>query len=294
MIIAAVIVTYNRAVKLEKSIHAIFAAKVAPQHVVVVDNGPSQESRDVLAGLKRSYQGIEVIETEQNIGGAGGFNLGLKVAYGLGATHFWLMDDDAYSNDTTLSELTRAYDMLSAEEPVGFLCSRVNWRDGGICHMNQPETTWDWMRPFEQDHPIIKVFTCSFVSCFFSRDILEQVGLPIKEFFIWFDDVEFTTRISDLYPSYAVLNSVLTHDTETNQSAYFAEIDDSNLWKFCYGAANESWINFKQKSFFHWVLFWVRRNRDMHKGKVSNRNRFQVNKAMLRGALRRIKIETVK
>ncbi len=132
--------------------------------------------------------------------------------------------------------------------------------------MNQPDPTWDWMRGFDSDLAVIKVYACSFVSCFFSRETLEEVGLPIKEFFIWFDDVEFTTRISELYPSYAVLSSVLTHDTPRNQSAYYADIDDENIWKFRYGAANESWINLKQKSFFHWVLFCAKRNRDMQKG----------------------------
>ena len=277
MKVVAVIVTFNRPTKLEKSVRSIYAGQNVPYKVLVVDNNSTDNTRDVLVDLKKDFDSLEVVQTKKNLGGAGGFYVGLKAAYDLGASHFWVMDDDAYCLDNSLSELVSAYQAITSSEEVGFLCSRIDWTDGQICQMNQPEAAWDWMRCFSESSPILKVRTCSFVSCFFSREVLETVGLPIKEFFIWFDDIEFTNRISKLYPCYAIMNSIVVHDIPNNLGVYYADIDNDNFWKFAYGASNESWFRFWRKSPLHWLLFFAQKNRDMHKGGVSLKNRAKVN-----------------
>jgi GT2 family glycosyltransferase len=42
------------------------------------------------------------------------------------------------------------------------------------------------------------------------------VGLPIKDFFIWTDDWEFTRRVSRVHPCYLVGGSVVTHASANN------------------------------------------------------------------------------
>lgn len=287
MKIAGVIVTYKRPEKLSKAIDSIYSGEEVPAGLFVVNNGDDPETETLLTQLQARYKSLAVLRTRDNLGGAGGFFVGLKAAYDSGATHFWLMDDDAYCQPDALERLLSAYEELQKDESIGFVCSRVNWTDGQICKMNQPETTWDWMCRFRQELPVVKVAACSFVSCFFSRSVVYEVGLPIKEFFIWFDDQEFTYRISKLYPSYSVVNSIVIHDMPTNQAADYGKIDDENLWKFRLGAANESWFQMRRKSFFHWLLFWAQKNWDMHLGRVSWRNRARVNLAILNGAFRR-------
>ncbi|MDZ4728850.1 MAG: glycosyltransferase [Xanthomonadales bacterium] len=293
MRIIAVIVTYNRPEKLEKSIRAIYDGQVTPYELVVVNNFSTDETGSLLNRLQREFETLKVFETRKNLGGAGGFFVGLKAAYDRGATHFWIMDDDAYCQRTALSQLVSTCEELTKIEDIGFLCSRVNWTDGQICEMNQPEAAWDWMRRFDESRLLVKVMSCSFVACFFSREVLNQVGLPIKEFFIWFDDQEFTHRISKLYPCYAVMNSIVTHDIPRNQGTYYAEITNETIWKFRHGAANESWFRMWRKSPFHWLLFVAQKNWDMHRGRVSVNNRVRVNLAILSGMFRRYRVTGV-
>ena len=293
MKIIAVIVTFNRPIKLEKSIRSIYGGHTVPHKVLVIDNSSTDNTHAVLLRLKEEFDSLEVVQTKQNLGGAGGFYVGLKTAYDMGASHFWVMDDDAYCQTKSLSELIAAYQEVSSSEKVGFLCSRIDWTDGQICQMNQPEAAWDWMRRFSESLPLVKVTSCSFVSCFFSREVLETIGLPIKEFFIWYDDIEFTQRISKLYPCYAVMSSIVLHDIPKNLGVYYADINNDNFWKFAYGASNESWFRFWRKSPFHWLLFFAQKNRDMYKGGVTIKNRIRVNFRILLGVFRRHQVRMV-
>jgi GT2 family glycosyltransferase len=43
---------------------------------------------------------------------------------------------------------------------------------------------------------IILLETSSFVSIMFSRNAVKNNGLPIKDFFIWLDDYEYTLRMT--------------------------------------------------------------------------------------------------
>ena len=78
-----------------------------------------------------------------------------------------------------------------------------------------------------QRHPLTKNITdfsldiqlvtlASFVSLFVPARIIKELGLPIKDFFIWSDDWEFTRRISRKYPCYLVGKSVVTHKSKSN------------------------------------------------------------------------------
>ena len=60
------------------------------------------------------------------------------------------------------------------------------------------------------------VDSATFVSLLFSREAVEKMGLPIKEYFIWGDDKEYTLRVSQAYPCYHVKNSVVIHKMASN------------------------------------------------------------------------------
>ena len=294
MHIAAIIVTYNRAEKLIKSIDALLNGLVVPRTVVVVNNNSNDETELALTTLQQQYpETLHVVTTNENIGGAGGFSIGLKKAYDLDASHYWIMDDDSYAQRTSLSALFNGFNQLNQHHEVGFVCSKVDWIDGSICEMNQPETAWDWMRHYTKTHPYIKVNACSFVSCFFSRTMLERHGLPLWKFFIWFDDSEFTRRLSRHHPCFAILDSVVVHDTPINQGVYFAKINQENLWKYRFGAKNESWYRFKKESPLHWLLFVAVKNAEMLKGRVKMTHILAINAAFLKGVLTRHRIHPV-
>lgn len=62
----------------------------------------------------------------------------------------------------------------------------------------------------------MRITTATFVSFFTKRSVVEKVGLPIKEYFIWGDDTEYSNRISAVFPCYLVGKSRVIHKMGVN------------------------------------------------------------------------------
>lgn len=89
--IAVVIVTYNRADLLAGMLDGLAAQTRQPDAVIVIDNASADHTRTV---LDRDDLPLRVTHSDDNLGGAGGFHLGVKQAYEAGFDRIWLMDDD--------------------------------------------------------------------------------------------------------------------------------------------------------------------------------------------------------
>ncbi|MGY2004902.1 galactofuranosyltransferase GlfT1 [Blastococcus sp. SYSU DS1024] len=90
-LVVAVVVTRDRAELLRQSLQAIAAQSRRVGVIVVVDNGADAETEAVV----RSCEVPTVyLPSHTNLGGAGGFALGLLTALSLGADWVWCADDD--------------------------------------------------------------------------------------------------------------------------------------------------------------------------------------------------------
>jgi rhamnopyranosyl-N-acetylglucosaminyl-diphospho-decaprenol beta-1,3/1,4-galactofuranosyltransferase len=97
--VVAVVVTRHRAELLALSLAALSAQTRPPDHLIVVDNGPDRPVDDVVRGcaLPSTY-----LASARNLGGAGGFALGMLHALALGADWVWCADDDGRPADATV------------------------------------------------------------------------------------------------------------------------------------------------------------------------------------------------
>lgn len=275
--VAAVIVTFNRLEKLKKVIASIEAQSLAPSHLIIVDNASTDGTGEYLASLA-SRVPLEIVSLSQNTGGAGGFSAGMRRGYELGADFVWIMDDDGYPEGSALSKLVdgiaAASDELQAKVP--FACSVVVFTDGNICEMNNPVPTWDWGRLLVKNQQSVMVSQCSFVSVLIPRWALEKHGLPYKEYFIWFDDAEYTLRIAQETPGIQVLDSVTVHDMGENKGVNWGMVDEKNAWKFAYGARNQASYQWHHRSKPRFLLFAAQVILGMRRGGVSKKLRRQM------------------
>ncbi|MFT9544006.1 zinc-binding dehydrogenase [Mycobacteroides abscessus] len=99
--VVAVVVTYRRAAELAQSLQIVAAQTVAPNHLVVVDNDNDPAIKTLVEGqpIATTYLG-----SNRNLGGAGGFALGMLHALTLGADWVWLADDDGRPGGTDVLE----------------------------------------------------------------------------------------------------------------------------------------------------------------------------------------------
>ena len=237
--VGAIIVTRDRLKLLKDVIKALNGQSVPLSEIIVVDNSDQTSTKKFVQTLNR----VQYIKLNKNVGGAGGFHIGMRVALFFSLDFFWLIDDDSFPQKDSLEKLIRAHRYFKNQKTtIGFLASKVVWTDGKIHKMNPcMPRRYDWAFDFSPDRPYVKVESSSFVSFLIPKNLVSKEGLPIFDFFIWFDDVEFSARISKKYDSYCILDSVVTHRTQKNQGADPRYIAKENVKKYACGIRNQVW-----------------------------------------------------
>ncbi len=251
--IAAVVVTYNRKRMLLRCLNCLLGQKEAHCDILVVDNASTDGTEEALSSYRKNRR-IYYCNTGRNLGGAGGFSFGMREAVQRGYEGIWAMDDDALPEPDALSKLLDADAKLAGN--YGFLCSAVYWKDGSLCRMNRPRT--GLCRKLADYTPGLKpVIMASFVSFFVRSSTVQRVGLPIPEFFIWSDDLEYSRRISRQTKCYAVPESRILHAMDSNTLVGIEADSPERLWRYKYLYRNEVYV-FRREGVLGWLYLWAR------------------------------------
>jgi GT2 family glycosyltransferase len=238
--VAAVVVTHNRERLLTNCLESLLGQTADGFGILVIDNASTDGTRQYVESLADDR--IHYHNTGRNLGGAGGFNWGIRQAMADGYSHVWLMDDDAAPEPGAFDALMAADSELDGQ--YGFLSSATYWTDGEPSLMNLQHTTL--VRKLSLDSAPadgrVRVILATFVSLFLPVGIVDELGLPISEFFIWADDWEFTRRISRRYPCYAVLASRVVHHLPSNWPGTLATDVPDRFWRYEYSYRNECYF----------------------------------------------------
>lgn len=234
--IVAVIVTHNRKELLKKNIECLLRQSYAGFDIFVIDNASTDSTEEMIKNDYSENTRIQYFNTGANMGGAGGFSFGIRKGLQTGYEYIWAMDDDTMPEENALSELVNAGKSLN--DDFGFLASYVKWTDNGPCEMNVPGISDAWREniSFEFENQMMRLKSASFVSLLLKSEVLYKVGLPIKEFFIWGDDLEYTLRIAEKHPSYLVYKSQVVHEMKSNNATSILDDSEERLGRYhlCY------------------------------------------------------------
>lgn len=237
--VGIVVVTYNRLALLKENIDSLRRQSYQNFRIIVVNNGSTDGTSEWLL-----LQHDLLVINQENMGGAGGFYTGLKCVAEHGYDYCWFMDDDVICNIDSLQELLNCVMLLKCE--WGFLCSSVFDKNGYPTNVPEVDSRNqegypDWTR-FLCDG-IVKVRTATFVSVFISVQNIYRYGLPIKEFFIWGDDTEYTARLSNSLPCFVVGKSRVVHMREmVNGLSFLDEPKSYRLGLYYYMFRNQFYI----------------------------------------------------
>ncbi len=245
--IGVVVVTRDRRALLERCLAALAAQERRPDRFYVIDNASSDDTPAYLADSGWTARAdVTCIRSETNLGGAGGFALGLERARADGCAWIWLLDDDTLPQPDALARLCAG---IAAWPPgmIAVACSRVDWRDGSLHRMNLvgPKSAYDREFFYEaagRGH--ISIRTASFVSVMFSSEVVDAGGLQRREYFLWNDDIEYTARCLRHRRGICVPASVVLHDTATNGGTL-----DAPPARFRYHIRNQLWMLKKSPAF---------------------------------------------
>lgn len=251
--VAVVVVTYNRKNLLKECIEALVHQEYQNREIIIVDNA----STDGTAEMIKEYFPVGLIyyNTGKNLGGAGGFNYGMKKALETGCKYIWLMDDDCIVNNTSLPCLLSEADNLKDE--FGFMSSQVLWIDGSLCNMNIQKKSY-LKKITNEDNNTTRVMMATFVSFFVKAETTRKVGLPITDFFIWADDLEYSRRISRQYPCYYVPSSTVVHKTKNNLGSNLPADQSKDLSRYSYAYRNEYYV-YRREGLKGIMYYWLKR-----------------------------------
>lgn len=260
--VLAIIVAYNRKLLLQECIEALLAQSYSCD-ILIVDNNSTDGTKDFINSEYKSNKRIIYHCMSENLGGAGGYNFGLREACKYEYDYFWLMDDDCITNSDSLEKLIEADNTL--QNDWGFLSSKVLWKDGTICKTNVQRTrVAKKIKDF--DSPLVKVDYASFVSLLIKKNDVIDLGLPIKDFFIWSDDLEYTRRFTiknKVKKSYVAKNgylvneSVVTHKCKENIGINIAKDSPDRIERYKYIYRNDVYT-FKREGFLGIAFLFIR------------------------------------
>ncbi|MGD9960390.1 glycosyltransferase family 2 protein [Nocardioides sp.] len=222
MSVAVVIVTFNRADLLDRMLDGLVAQTHPPDAVYVIDNASSDHTADVLR--RRTDLPLHVTTSPENLGGAGGFHLGLKQAYDGGHARLWLMDDDVVPAPDCLAV------MLAHDGP----CLAAVREDLQGRLVEKAAITFDLANPLsirpktasvESTYPDraampaeVEVQNVAFEGFMVKREVIAAIGLPDPSYFIFYDDVDFAIRARRAgFPIVALRDAVLVRQLDFDQ-----------------------------------------------------------------------------
>ena len=211
MNVYAVTVTYgNRCHFVASLAERLMATNV--YKLIVVDNGSGAENKARLGGLADTYPSkIEIISLPENTGSAGGFKKGLMLAGSRGDCDFiWLLDDDNLPDFNALEQLLHTYQKLNEN------CCLVSLRKNRILYRKifneadvkrkfNPYNSFinysflHWFRKkvlySREKLSLIPIPYAPYGGMFFRKQLLQTIGYPLDQMYLYRDDHEYSHRI---------------------------------------------------------------------------------------------------
>lgn len=198
--IGIVICNYNKSNYVVNCIQSVLESDINDFTVYVVDNASTDDSVEQMQ--QHFGDSITILVNEENLGGSGGFNRGIREALKAGHPYIMCLDNDVLIDESAVSSL---FYYMQEHKEIGMLGSRVY-------HMEEP----DYIQQFGlnidfrnyivetlyadvyEDGSIPEIVYCDTVatcSVMVRAEAIQSAGIMPEDNFIYWDDVEWGYRI---------------------------------------------------------------------------------------------------
>lgn len=166
--------------------------------VLVVDNGSTDGSIDK---LEQEFSSPEVLRNGENLGFAGGMNVGISTALDKDADYIWLLNNDILFPDVTV--LDTLVSTMEDRPECGILSPEIReYPDTDVIWFKGAEIDWSTGYTYhvidEEIHR--RMLETSYVPfcCALARaDIFDNVGLLPEVYYLYYEDVDFAIRVKE-------------------------------------------------------------------------------------------------
>lgn len=253
--VAVVMVTYNKYKYIKELLNSFQKLNYDPSllEITVVDNASSDGTEEK---LKAEFAGkINFIQTGANLGGAGGFNRGMKeFLENSDAEYIWLLDNDVEVDVNTLNHLLTAIKTDPKIAAVGSMVLQLDERK----KVSEIGAMMNWLKAKVEmldadkelsqisDLSLREVDYCAACSILKRRSALLELGIW-KDLFIHFDDVDWCLRAKSRgYKIYCEPKSIVYHESMKHKQA---------TWIRYYNIRNLLYLYAEHKKIFLGLVF---------------------------------------
>lgn len=195
--IISVVVTYNRKELLLDNINSQKKQLLKPSKIFIVDNNSTDGTYEFLKKEHILDDGQCVYcNTGSNLGGAGGFEFGVRKAYDFDYDFLCLMDDDGRPlDDNTFLNIDKAFNRLRLDinKPI-FLNSLVLCNDNDLSFGLTESIMTKIAAQDASKEGIIMNRVNPFNGTFINKALIDKIGYPLGKLFIRGDEAEYYKR----------------------------------------------------------------------------------------------------
>ena len=170
--------------------------------IIIVDNGSEIES---VLKIEKQYPEMKIIKNKENLGFAGGNNVGIKYAIEDGADYVLLLNNDTTVEKDFLKKLVEAGEL---NKKNGLLGSKTNYH-------SEPNRIWfaggkvSWMKnkgmhigldeiDNGQYDKIKEVDYLTGCCLLIKREVIEKIGVLEEDYFLYYEDTDFSLRAKNV------------------------------------------------------------------------------------------------
>jgi len=193
--IGIVILNYNGANDTVECLDSIYRnINYKRFQVILVDNGSREDDLRIIEEWKKQsgYEFV-LIKNSENLGFAGGNNVGIKKALESGADFIWLLNNDLVVEKNALESSLLA--IGKSHLNIGMVSSKI------YCYSNRSMVQYNGEKvcykgfPDKEDDGLKFVDFAPACSVLISKEVFKKIGLLNEDYFLYYEDNDFCKRL---------------------------------------------------------------------------------------------------
>jgi GT2 family glycosyltransferase len=196
-LVSIVTVNYNHSAATCDMLQSLYASGYPNLEVLVVDNASPSDTPEI---IKEKFPQIILIQSNQNLGFAGGNNLALRQAKG---DFIYLLNNDTIIPENHILVLVKA---LISQPETGVVCPKIKLYDdpnlilfAGFTHLSSITVRNKIIGFAENDRGQYDVRKQSAyahgAAMMLKREVMETAGWMNEQYFLYYEEIDWSTRI---------------------------------------------------------------------------------------------------